>query len=744
MGKFEKTTFPCFLDLCFPMPYFRNKKNQLFGQKKWRQNGVAEVSPTVGSRDENLSVKKEKASFTKNVIITGIVTVVIGVVGLATVEVSSQLIQKQIAISTGVTGQEFAALPQEEALSADSETEAFAETQAASLGSLEIHTGEGDLFTVEVSDSPPPQVKAARVSTGLSQFASVFSSIVDYIKSPWAGTEKKTTPAPRKPQSGTSNTGTQSNQPTQNTTTGGFGTSVTSNTAQGGQATSSPAGSSQRVITPARKSTTTEDYLSVNTNLELSNNLQVVGDATIKNSATIGGTGIVQGNFTARAGAIVNGAFRANSASTFAGVSTFSRSVQALGGVNTTGADIDAGTGRVFASNLVNSVKAGSNITISGDPRNPTISAKAASATAPVFYGGGSAGVSSLQGSTGALTLTGGGGISVSGLTISLGTVGVASGGTGQTSFGQGWLHSDGTTITSSTSPTVAYVTATSTTATSTFANGINVSAGCFSLNGTCLASGSGTPGGSSGQIQYNNGGSFGGASGFVWDSTTARLGLGTSSPWAKLSLQGTYGSQDPLFDIASSTATNGTATSSVFRVNANGNVGIGTTSPWARLSVTGNSDLGNYALAGYFVATTTATSTFGGAITVGAGQGTSTFAGGLQANVLSVISTTASSTFANGIQITGGCYARPDGTCMGVGNGITSLNGLIVDSQTFTNDTNVTITSGGSAHALGWTGSLAVARGGTGQTSFGQGWLHSDGTTITSSTSPTVAYVTA
>ena len=49
------------------------------------------------------------------------------------------------------------------------------------------------------------------------------------------------------------------------------------------------------------------------------------------------------------------------------------------------------------------------------------------------------------------------------------GTVGVANGGTGQTSFGQGWLNSDGTTLTSSTSPTVAYLTATSTTATSTF-----------------------------------------------------------------------------------------------------------------------------------------------------------------------------------------------------------------------------------------------------------------------------------
>jgi hypothetical protein len=45
----------------------------------------------------------------------------------------------------------------------------------------------------------------------------------------------------------------------------------------------------------------------------------------------------------------------------------------------------------------------------------------------------------------------------------------------------------------------------------------------------------------------------------------------------------------------------------------------------------------------------------------------------------------------------------------------ITSLNGLTSASQTFTNDTNVIITSSGSAHAIGWSGQLPVSRGGTG-----------------------------
>lgn len=79
------------------------------------------------------------------------------------------------------------------------------------------------------------------------------------------------------------------------------------------------------------------------------------------------------------------------------------------------------------------------------------------------------------------------------------GTLSVASGGTGATTFGQGWLHSSGGTsvITSSTSPTVNYVTATSTTATSTLPQ----------LTGT-MVSGYGLTNcnSSTGKIIWNNG----------------------------------------------------------------------------------------------------------------------------------------------------------------------------------------------------------------------------------------------
>lgn len=61
--------------------------------------------------------------------------------------------------------------------------------------------------------------------------------------------------------------------------------------------------------------------------------------------------------------------------------------------------------------------------------------------------------------------------------------------------------------------------------------------------------------------------------------------------------------------------------------------------------------------------------------------------------------------------------FLRGDGSWATVsGSGITSLNGLTATTQTFANDTNVTITSATSTHTLGWSGQLSIARGGTGQ----------------------------
>ncbi len=57
-------------------------------------------------------------------------------------------------------------------------------------------------------------------------------------------------------------------------------------------------------------------------------------------------------------------------------------------------------------------------------------------------------------------------------------------------------------------------------------------------------------------------------------------------------------------------------------------------------------------------------------------------------------------------------------------GAGISSLNGETDASQTFSNDTNVTISSASGVHTVGWMGSLAVARGGTGATTLTDGGI--------------------
>ncbi len=50
---------------------------------------------------------------------------------------------------------------------------------------------------------------------------------------------------------------------------------------------------------------------------------------------------------------------------------------------------------------------------------------------------------------------------------------------------------------------------------------------------------GGGSPGGSNGQVQFNNSGSFDGSSDFNWDNTNSRLGIATASPQYKLDING-------------------------------------------------------------------------------------------------------------------------------------------------------------------------------------------------------------
>lgn len=64
-----------------------------------------------------------------------------------------------------------------------------------------------------------------------------------------------------------------------------------------------------------------------------------------------------------------------------------------------------------------------------------------------------------------------------------------------------------------------------------------------------------------------------------------------------------------------------------------------------------------------------------------------------------------------------------------GGGGGISSLNSQTGATQHFANDTNVTITSSSNTHSLGWTGTLSLARGGSGAalTASTNGVVYSD-----------------
>ncbi len=130
-------------------------------------------------------------------------------------------------------------------------------------------------------------------------------------------------------------------------------------------------------------------------------------------------------------------------------------------------------------------------------------------------------------------------------------------------------------------------------TATSSFGGGINIASGCFSINGTCVGGSSFSntlaSGGTATTTFYSGGVVFSdgtkltqsaAAANFFWDETNKRLGIGTSSPWAMLSINpNALGSGIPEFVIGSSSATR-------LIVTGAGNIGIGTTSPTRKLTV--------------------------------------------------------------------------------------------------------------------------------------------------------------
>ena len=378
-------------------------------------------------------------------------------------------------------------------------------------------------------------------------------------------------------------------------------------------------------------------------------------------------------------------------------------------------------------------------------------------------------------------------GFATSSLGIALGdttgTLSVSRGGTGQTSFGQGWLHSDGTTLTSSTSPTVAYITATSTTAST------------FPYASTTALTVSGTPyftGISSGGLAVDDNGKVYNFSTSTWTFASSTL-LGDTNIWSGTN---TYGTSNILITGGSNGQvlnTDGSgnlswidqSAGSLFAwtpaTNYGANTNSTTTALWiqnnlfASSSIYASSDIwaGNTVTASYFTATSTTASIFPYASTTALSADTicisttcrTTWPAGsdlvadwnqqMNYGVLALTSTTTipvwfkDQIFASSSAIFAGNVTANTFIATGTTASVfpyASSTALTADSLFATNFTLGTLN--GPLHAnngiIGATTSIGVMYGGTGQSSFGQGWLHSDGSTITSSTSPTVAYITA
>jgi len=74
---------------------------------------------------------------------------------------------------------------------------------------------------------------------------------------------------------------------------------------------------------------------------------------------------------------------------------------------------------------------------------------------------------------------------------------------------------------------------------------------GSLTLNGSSITGGGGggTPGGSNSQVQYNDGGAFGGASALVYDDVNNRVGIGTGTPESTLEIRSTTTQQKWSYD---------------------------------------------------------------------------------------------------------------------------------------------------------------------------------------------------
>jgi hypothetical protein len=303
--------------------------------------------------------------------------------------------------------------------------------------------------------------------------------------------------------------------------------------------------------------TSEQGTLVINAPLLIDTNLRISGLSTLATTTILGLLTIdaLQTNTLATVGAATLGS------------ASVGGTLAANGGITTGGADIDLEGGQIFASNIVNQITAGDNIVVTGTQSNPVISVDLEELDV----------VLSLNGETGELDLEEGDDIEINGLTIenvsTLDTVRDRGGCSGcildsdvadlltifsgtiddtvigaDTAAAAYFTHVMVGTTSATTTLTVNGTFTKNGTATSTFGGGINITDGCYAVNGVCIAGAApasyvgltDTPSSLvAGALQFANatGSALMQSTGLVY--LNDRLGIGTSTPTDTLTVVG-------------------------------------------------------------------------------------------------------------------------------------------------------------------------------------------------------------